>query len=167
MPAKNAPMAAAPLVFSDDGRVAWNLMWDEFCYLAVEGGPPHRGTMLRGKGDANDTSSTLYTDAVAEILRAFGLLIPFKAESIRPGWIAVHLWSGQMAAWYERIILAENVECRRDGKIILLPVNDDFTLKNETKNVVTVVAKAYHYWALHRNLWEKLWIILVGLDLKG
>ena len=41
-----APMAAAPMKYQPDGSVDWGNMWDSFCVLAREGGPPHRGTML-------------------------------------------------------------------------------------------------------------------------
>lgn len=162
--AKNLPMAAAPLVWGEDGKVAWDRMWDQFCYLAIEGGPPHRGTMLVGRDGENDVENENYKEAMTEVLRAYGLLIPYPVKEERVGWIGVKLWTVKMAIWYEEIIKAENVECRREGRLVLLPVNDDFRLENEVKNVVTVMAKAYHYWALHRSVWEKFCIAVFGLD---
>ena len=41
-----APMGAAPLRYADDGQVAWDEMWTNFCDLALAGGPSHRGTLL-------------------------------------------------------------------------------------------------------------------------
>ena len=37
-----APMVGADLQYGDDGRVAWDEMWTDFCDLALAGGPPHR-----------------------------------------------------------------------------------------------------------------------------
>ena len=50
---KRAPMAAAPIKYQLDGSVDWGDMWDSFCVLAREGGPPHRGTMLQAQTDAD------------------------------------------------------------------------------------------------------------------
>ncbi len=36
-----APMGAAPLLYADDGQVAWDEMWTGFCDLALAGGPSH------------------------------------------------------------------------------------------------------------------------------
>ena len=46
-------------------------------------------------------------------------------------------------------IVDENVEAKRDGNILLLPVSELYTLKREIKNVITVVAKTTHYWTEH------------------
>jgi sirohydrochlorin cobaltochelatase len=43
----------------------------------------------------------------------------------------------------------ENVLARREGSTLYLPAGPDFTLGGEIKNVVTVVAKTYHYWLEH------------------
>lgn len=163
---KNAPMSSAPFVYETDGTVAWNKMWNTFCYLAVEGGPPHRGTKLIGRGKANDPSQKKYTDAVAEIIRAYKLLIPYKATHHATGWITIKLHTANMARWFATIINEENVECKREGNIIFLPVNDDYVLEKEIKNVVTVVTKAYHYWRDHRVILEKLLIMLFNYDIQ-
>jgi hypothetical protein len=34
-------MSSAPLRYRADGSVDWGNMWDSFCELAREGGPPH------------------------------------------------------------------------------------------------------------------------------
>lgn len=163
---KNAPMSSAPFVYDDAGRVAWNKMWNTFCYLAVEGGPPHRETKLVGRGNKNDTSQKLYTEAVSEIIRAYKLLIPCTVRHDSTGWIAITLHTPNMAKWFETIINEENVECRREGKTLFLPVNDDYTLEKEIKNVVTVMTKAYHYWRDHRVIVEKLLIMLFNYDIQ-
>lgn len=159
-------MSSAPFVYEEDGTVAWNKMWNTFCYLAVEGGPPHRGTKLIGRGNTNDPSQKLYKDAVTEILRAYKLLIPYKVRHHETGWLAIKLHTANMARWFETIINEENVECRRTGKIIFLPVNDDYTLEKEIKNVITVMTKAYHYWRDHRVVVEKLLIMLFNYDIQ-
>jgi len=41
-----APMGSAPMRYADDGRVAWDQMWTDFCDLALAGGPPHRDSVL-------------------------------------------------------------------------------------------------------------------------
>src|SRR5689334_8187093 len=63
---KRAPMAAAPIKYRADGLVDWGDMWDSFCVLAREGGPPHRATMLQPQTDADITSAG-YCFAVKEI----------------------------------------------------------------------------------------------------
>jgi len=39
-------MGAAALQYDDQGEVAWDEMWTDFCELALAGGAPHRGTLL-------------------------------------------------------------------------------------------------------------------------
>ena len=39
---------------------------------------------------------------------------------------------------------------RREGAILYLPAGCRFTLDGEIKNVVTAVAKTYHYWTEHQ-----------------
>src|SRR5262245_26888007 len=50
---KRAPMAAAPIKYAADGSVDWGNMWDSFCVLAREGGPPHRGQLLDAQEGAD------------------------------------------------------------------------------------------------------------------
>ena len=40
-------------------------------------------------------------------------------------------------------------------------------LEKEIKNVVTVVAKATHYWTLHRSWFTKMLIHLTGRDIQS
>jgi sirohydrochlorin cobaltochelatase len=156
---KDAPMKSAAFVYNDDGTVAWDKMWTNYCYLAREGGPPHRGTKLESK--ESDYGSQNYQDSVNEILRAIHLITLYKT-SVEPGKIILHLHSKGMAKWFSDTINLENVECIQRGKEILLPVNDDFTLKEGVKNIVTVVGKAEHYWSLHKSPLGKLWIHITG-----
>lgn len=164
--AKNAPMSSAPFIYDKDGNVAWDKMWNTFCYLAIEGGPPHRDTMLLSKRESNDISKKEYAYAAEEIIRAYKQLIPYRATHNEKGWIKIVLWTPRMAKWYADIINRENVECRQQGRHIFLPLNDDFTLKQEIKNVVTVMTKAYHYWKDHRERSEKICIMIFGLDVR-
>jgi hypothetical protein len=43
----------------------------------------------------------------------------------------------------------ENVAVRREGRWIDLPAAPHFRLEKEIKNVITVIAKTYHYWDGH------------------
>jgi sirohydrochlorin cobaltochelatase len=44
----------------------------------------------------------------------------------------------------------ENVSVRREGPVLYLPAAPSYRLDKEIKNVITVVAKTYHYWCEHR-----------------
>jgi sirohydrochlorin cobaltochelatase len=145
---KRAPMAAAPMKYQPDGSVDWGDMWDSFCVLAREGGPPHRGTMLQAQADA-DTTSAGYCFAVEEICRGIDAVSGLQAVPAEPGWIAVECWSAGMVRWLADSIQAENVAARAEQTRLLLPVGDYFTLKGEIKNVITAVAKTTHYWGEH------------------
>jgi len=43
---------------------------------------------------------------------------------------------------------------RGAGAAIFLPAGPDYALEGEIKNVVTAVAKTYHYWTEHRSARE-------------
>lgn len=94
--------------------------------------------------------SQAYTEAVAEIVRGIfevsGLQAAAAAE---PGWVAVTCPSAAMAAWLGGAIAAEKVETRVAGRQFWVPVGEQFGLKEEIKNVITVVAKTTHYWQEH------------------
>jgi hypothetical protein len=160
---KNAPMASAPFVYDEQGRVSWDKMWEDFCILAKEGGPPHRADLLKSKGKASNPNSKEYKNVIDEVLRAYAMLTPYKAWDAH-GWVAVKLFIPNMAKWFCDVIINENVECKREGRIIYLPINDDFTIEKEIKNVVTVLAKAYHYWYWHRSDINKFFIHAFGKD---
>ena len=146
--ARRAPMAAAPLKFDEEGVVQWDDMWDSYCILALDGGPPHRGTLLAHTADV-DTESETYQFAVAEITRAIKLVSGFDTSRHSPGWLRVECNNIGQAYWLVDAILEENVEAKLDGSGVLVPVADTFTLKGEIKNVVTAVAKTTHYWTEH------------------
>jgi sirohydrochlorin cobaltochelatase len=145
---KRAPMAAAPIKYQPDGSVDWGGMWDSFCVLARDGGPPHRGVMLQAQESA-DTASASYRFAVEEICRGIGAVSGLFARPAGPGWIAVECRSAGMARWLSDSIQAENVVARAEQAQLLLPAGDHFTLKGEIKNVITAVAKTTHYWGEH------------------
>lgn len=160
---KRAPMGSAPLRYRPDGAVDWGNMWDSFCALAQEGGPPHRGTMLYAQEDV-DTSSPGYHAALREIIRGVFEVSGLAAAEASPGWIAVQCPSAAMAHWLRDAIEQENVRARCDGTSVLVPVGDRYTLTGEIKNVITVVAKTTHYWREHlppdvrRALWVEIWV---------
>jgi sirohydrochlorin cobaltochelatase len=145
---KRAPMASAPMKYLRDGSVDWGSMWDSFCVLAQEGGPPHRGTMLYAQEEA-DSQSEGYRWVVNEIVRGIKAVSDLNAAPAAPGWIAVGCPSASMARWLAEAIEQENVQARCQGVLLLVPVGDYFSLKGEIKNVITAVAKTTHYWREH------------------
>ena len=65
------------------------------------------------------------------------------------GWLAVRCGSKHMAAWLSAVIILENVDARADGDVLFVPADSGFDLKDQVKSVITVVAKANHYWQEH------------------
>ena len=145
---KAAPMGSAPIKYRDDGAVDWGDMWDTFCALAQEGGPPHRNNVLRAPEDA-DPESAAYRFAVAEITRGIEAVSGLHAEPATAGWLAVRCGSASMSRWLSEAIVEERVEARCDGPLLLVPVGEWTEVKGELKNVITVVAKTTHYWREH------------------
>ena len=151
-PDRRAPMGSADLVYGTDGRVAWGEIWADFCDLALTGGPPHRGDLLAGSGLAE---AALADPAGAERVReelARGLSQttswPVVAD-VASGWIGLRCPDAAAARWMAEAIRAENVEARVQDDLLLAPAGPSFTLKGEIKNVVTAVAKTWHFWARH------------------
>ena len=70
-------------------------------------------------------------------------------QSQSAGWAGVECRDETMALWMLRAIVTENVSVRREGAVLFLPVGPDFRLDQEIRNVITVVAKTYHYWTEH------------------
>jgi sirohydrochlorin cobaltochelatase len=145
---KRAPMAAAPMNYRSDGSVDWGNMWDSFCELAQEGGPPHRGTMLYAQEDA-DIHSPVYQGVVAEIVRGIAEVSGLVATPAEVGWIAVRCQNAGMAHWLADAITQENVKTRVEGAVLFVPAGAYFSVKGEIKNVITAVAKTTHYWWAH------------------
>ena len=143
-----APMASAPMRYQADGSVNWGGMWDTFCALAQEGGPPHRGTRLRAREDA-DPDSTAYRFAVAELTRGIRMVSGLISTPATTGWLAVACASAEMARWLAEAIEAEHVDARAADCSLYVPVGEWQDVKKEIKNVITVVAKTTHYWADH------------------
>jgi sirohydrochlorin cobaltochelatase len=54
-----------------------------------------------------------------------------------------------MAAWLCATIILENVDARCEEERLFLPAGSDFTLKDQVKSVITVLAKTHHYWEAH------------------
>lgn len=165
MNTKNTPMSSAPYVYDKDGNIAWDKMWTNFCTLAIEGGPPHRGTKLEFKSDNNPTTSE-YQSAKTEVIRAYKLLVPYPVTFTNSGDIRLKLTTPNMAKWFATICNTENVSALHEKNYLVLPLNDDYS-KSEIKNVVTVVAKAHHYWQNHRTWVAKLCIHLFNQDLEA
>ena len=147
-PNLSAPMASAPMQYKEDGSVDWGNMWDNFCVLAQEGGPPHRGDMLQAQSDPN-VSSPAYQFAVTEIVRGIKEVSGLAATPSSPGWIAVACANVEMAHWLSEAIEEENVGTRSEAATLFVPVGDYYLVKGEIKNVITAVAKTSHYWQAH------------------
>lgn len=145
---KAAPMPSAPMRYDADGSVDWGNMWDSFCALALDGGPPHRGSLLPADEHA-DAASPAYAAVVAEIVRAVRAVSALEAAAHTPGWVAIRCATPGMARWLAEAIVGENVAARHEGRLLLVPAGAEFTLGGEVKNVVTAVAKTTHYWREH------------------
>ena len=145
------PMAAADLKFDEQGDVAWDTIWEDFCDLALAGGATHRGTLLEPPTpDDVRTHPEKMTTVLAEIERGIRMVTNLEVvESVSLGWIGMRCHSEEMAIWLIRAMIVENVLVRREGVVLYLPAGPHFTLKGEIKNVVTVVAKTFHYWTEH------------------
>ncbi|MCK9495913.1 MAG: hypothetical protein M0R75_10540 [Dehalococcoidia bacterium] len=161
-------MAAGDMLYTDDGRPDWGAMWESFCELAYFGGPAHRGPdsaiFAPSEGEATGTPSAIPApvegefDPIAEIRRGIYMTTGlFSEPAEEPGWLAISCRSRQMAAWMCACIILENVDARLDDQDrLLVPAGTEFTLKDQVKSVVTVVAKVAHYWQMHA--------VVYGLD---
>jgi len=147
-----APMGgAAELAYDSQGQVAWDTMWEDFCELAIAGGPPHRGDLLEAvTPDVVLADLDGYTRVLAELERGIKLItgLPVLASKA-PGWIGMECPSEAMAVWLLRAILVENVMVRREGCTLFFPASPTFRLEKEVKNVITAIAKTHHYWVEH------------------
>ena len=146
-----APMAAADLKFDETGAVAWDTIWTDFCDLALAGGPPHRATLLEAPSPEQVRQNPVGDKQVKEELaRGLSMVTGLPIVTAAPaGWIGLRCTDEAMALWMLRAITVENIAVRREGQVLFLPAGPDFTLEREIKNVVTVVAKTYHYWSEH------------------
>lgn len=146
-----APMGAADLVYDDDGNVAWNEIWGDFCDLALAGGPPHRGTLLEPVNPETVINNPEnYARVLRELKRGIEMITGLQVvQSSSPGWIGMECSSEAMALWLLRAIVVENVSVRREDKVLFFPAGPDFRLEHEIKNVITVIAKTNHYWQEH------------------
>src|SRR6185437_790727 len=70
-----APMGTAPMRYTEEGQVAWDQMWTDFCDLALAGGPPHRDTLLEPVAPEDiKANPEAYERVVAEIERGLRLV---------------------------------------------------------------------------------------------
>ena len=150
-PPQAATMSSADFVYQPDGRPDWRSMWEGFCELALYGGPPHRGSDAVLEAPASDAPATEGFDAVDEIRRGIWMTsgLYSEADEANPGWLTITCRSRAMAAWMCATIILENVEAKFDEERLLVPASPSFTLKDEVKSVITVVAKTHHYWTAH------------------
>jgi sirohydrochlorin cobaltochelatase len=150
-PVRSTPMGSAPMRYTQDGQVAWDEMWTDFCDLALAGGPPHRDTVLDPPApDPALSREEAYRRVVSEIERGIQMVTGLRTVvSQTPGWVGLQCEDEDMARWLLRAIAVENVGVRREGSVLFLPAGPDFRLDKEIKNVVTVVAKTHHYYSEH------------------
>lgn len=144
-----ASMSSADFVYQPDGRPDWRAMWEGFCELALYGGPPHRGADSALEAAPADAPATEDFDAIDEIRRGIWVTTGLYSEQAEPGWLTITCGSRAMAAWMCATIILENVEAKFDEERLLVPASPSFTLKDEVKSVITVVAKTHHYWTAH------------------
>jgi cation diffusion facilitator family transporter len=146
-----APMGAAALKYADDGSVAWNEIWTDFCDLALAGGPPHRGRLLEPVDPAEIAANgDAYQQVYQELERGLHVVTNLPVvPGATPGWIGLVCTNEEMALWLLRAIIVENVMVRREGTTLYFPVGPAFRLEKEIKSIVTVVAKTTHYWQEH------------------
>src|SRR5437588_8612868 len=146
-----APMGSAPMRYTDDGRVAWDEMWTGYCDLALAGGPPHRDSLLEPvTPDEVKADQDAYERVVAEVERGLRLVTALPTvRSEKAGWVGLQCEDEEMALWLLRAIVVENICVRRERSVLFLPCGPGFRLEKEIKNVITVVAKTYHYWTEH------------------
>jgi sirohydrochlorin cobaltochelatase len=142
------PMSSAPMRYTEDGAVDWGNMWDSFCVLASAGGPAHRATMLTPEQGA-DPNSDAYQNVQSEIIRGIFLVSGLQATPASAGWIAVECPMEGMAAWVAEQGVLENVMIQQHDSAFWVPCGQNWTVKGEVKNVITVVAKVTHYFADH------------------
>ena len=143
-PTSPPTMAAAEMILREDGLPDWGAMWQEYCGLALFGGPAHRGEEDALRAVSSGTRAEGY-DPIEEISRGI-LETTGLTSTASEGWVAVQCESSKMAAWMAASIILENVEARCVGDRLLVPALPTFTLKGEVKSVITVVAKVHHYW---------------------
>jgi len=168
IPDRSQPMPAGPIIYRADGKIDWGNMWGSFCVLALDGGPPHRGSFLEAPINP-DTGSDGYAVAVAEITRGIKEVSGLTAAPATAGWLAITCESPQQALWLAGAIEEENVAARYVANRLYVPVGDQFRLKKEIKNVITAVAKTAHYWEEHLAVevtqtlaLQEAWTRLVG-----
>lgn len=144
-------MGSASLKYDRNGKVAWNQIWATFCDLAMAGGPPHKGTLLRpGAQTEIAQEPDRYQESASEICRGIMLVTDLKAKlSEFPGWIHVACDDEVMAGWLVRAIVMENVSAHHEASALFLPVGPTYRIEKEIKNVITVIAKTCHYWVEH------------------
>jgi hypothetical protein len=144
----------AGLVYDAEGKVAWDCIWEDFCDLALTGGPSHRETILHAPGrDAVLADMASYLRVVAETARGLTMVTGWDARPASTfGWVELVCPDEEAAFWMQQAILAENVSVLRYGITIALPAGPGFTLEKEIKNVITSVAKTHHYWTEHMSV---------------
>jgi hypothetical protein len=144
-------MGSAGLKYGKEGKVVWDEIWEDFCDLAMAGGPPHKGTLLQpGTVEEIDANPDGYREAVAEICRGVRMVSGLETEaSAVKGWVRVDCESQTSAEWLVRAITMENVSVRCRGAMIKLPAGPHYRIEKEIKNVITAIAKTSHYWFDH------------------
>ncbi|MGH2386925.1 MAG: sirohydrochlorin chelatase, partial [Chloroflexota bacterium] len=146
------PMGAASMQYTEDGAVAWDAMWTQFCDLALAGGPKHRDTLLEpATADELNAAPDRQNTVLAELERGLRLVTGLgTVRSAVPGWVGLQCDDEAMARWLLCAVAVENISVRREDSILFLPSAPSYRLDKEIKSVVTVVAKTHHYWLEHR-----------------
>ena len=93
-----------------------------------------------------EASAATGGDPIEELRRGIYETTGLASELGDSGWLAVTCADERMAAWMCATIILENVDARASGDLLYVPAHPSFTIEDEVKSVITVVAKTHHYW---------------------
>ncbi len=144
-------MGSASLKYGEDGKVAWDDIWDTFCDLAMAGGPPHKGKLLEPASPTEIAAQPeRYNQVVQEICRGIRMVTSLAVmPAPTPGWVRVDCGDPTTASWMTRAIVMENVSARYEDTVFYVPAGPEYRIEKEIKNVITVMAKTGHYFLDH------------------
>ena len=136
-----AAMSSADFLYKDDAP-DWSAMWTGLASLPSTRPPPRERTH-RCVTAAPATKASTTSPKRERHLRNHGLSGTLRTRLDRRD-----MGSRKLRAW-RRNNLLENVEAKFDEERLIVPAHESFTLKNEVKSVITVLAKTHHYWQAH------------------
>lgn len=150
--AANAQKTIAEFIRNEDGSPNWVAMWVTYAELALYGGPSARSVQTAiNPPTPEELENRSECDAVAEIQR--GILettgLDSEPDPDEPGWLKVYTYGPKMAAWLAASMILENVSARSRDDVLYVPASPHFTLEDQVRSIINVVAKTNHYWQEH------------------